>query len=271
MDAQEDIFNNSEKILFISSKEHNNLTEALKKFPEFRKLAQEYYKLINQETLSETDTHRISKIYELAEYDELLDECIDKIEESISIIEQLTTKRLSIEEFIEQVESISPQEMTPEKFKKLVKSLNFSPDFLHRYIDFKNHEYNRKLILHTSFGCIYVIAWKPGQKTGIHDHSNSFSVINVYKGTLSHILYTEVNHLYNQKGYRQIKERQFTDNQWLHVDISQIHQLANESNENLITLHFRYFKNPVDDKLPLPGCQPNNQKTTLVSQQTHTK
>jgi cysteine dioxygenase len=260
MDTQEDIFNNeSNQPLSLLVKEPSNLKEALEKLPGLRKLAKEYYDLINQKELSETDADRISKIFELAEYDELLDKCIDKIDESIEIVRQIKAKKLSIEEFIEQVEEISPEEMTLEKFKGFCEQLYLKDSFIKKHIDFKDSEYCRKSILQTSFSSIYLTGWKPGQETGIHHHENSFNVVRVYQGTLTHRLYKEINHLYGKKGYRLIQENEVKENEWIYVDLAQTHQLANESNKNLVTLHFRYFRKTIEDKFLLSG----NRKTLV--------
>ena len=273
MDLQEVIFNDSSKLLLMPIKESSNLAEALRKLPGLRKLVQEYYWLINLEKLSDADAERMSAIFELAEYDKRLNECIDKIDESIMIVEQLETNNFSIEDFIERVECIPSQEMTLEKFKELAQQLHLSDDFLTKFIGFKDNHYHRKLILQTSFGCIYAIGWKPGQNTTIHPHCDDISVIRVYQGTLTYRLYKEVNHLYGEKVYRPIPidgnriESQVKENDWVCVDFSQIHQLANESNQNLVTLHFRYFKNPIEDEFSLPGCEQSKTKKNSINNQ----
>lgn len=248
MDTQEEISNDSKKLLFLPVKS-NNLAEALQQFPGLRKLVREYYALVNQKELSEADAERMSEIFELAIYDELLDECIDFIDESIEIIKQLDD-HLSLEEFIDRVGSIPVQEMTLEKFKELAQRLKLNERFLNKHIGFQDNDYHRKLIFSGSFGCVYAIGWKPGQKTEIHCHTDSFSVIHVHQGILTHRLLDEVNHLHGQKGYRPRQEIQVKENQWICIDLSQNHQLTNESMENLVTLHFRYFKNP-DEFSPL--------------------
>jgi mannose-6-phosphate isomerase-like protein (cupin superfamily) len=262
MDTQEEIFNDSKKLLFLPVKEPSNLASALEQLPGLRKLAQEYYALVQQKELSEADAERMSEIFELAIYDELLDECIEKIDESVEIIKQLDDD-FSLEEFIDRVENIPVREMTPEKFKELAQRFKLNDRFLNKHISFQDNDYHRKLIFSAPFGCVYVISWKTGQKTGIHCHTDSFSVIHVYQGTLTHRLLDEVNHLHGQKGYRPIQETQVKENQWICIDLLQNHQLINESMENLVTLHFRYFKNPIDE-FSLPGCNGTETKEIIA-------
>jgi predicted metal-dependent enzyme (double-stranded beta helix superfamily) len=267
MSSQEDSIDDFKKLVVLPFDEPSNAEEALLRLPGLRKLVQEYYDLATSKELSEADTKRISEIFELAQYDELLDEWIAKVDEAVEITEQIKSKQLSIEEFIDLVERIPLQEMTLEKFQSLAERLYLSDKFLQKYISFKDDDYHRKLIFQTSFGCVYVIAWKPGQSTTIHPHCNDISVIRVCQGKLTHQLFEKVEHLYGQKGYRPKQEKQFTQNQWVCVDFSQIHQLSNESNENLVTLHFRFFQKTIaiDECLPLDS-QLANSKEELYRQ-----
>jgi predicted metal-dependent enzyme (double-stranded beta helix superfamily) len=264
MSPQEDTFYELNKLSFLPVEEPKNLEEALLKLPGFRKLIQEYYDLATSKELSEADAERLSEIFELAQYDELLDEWIAKIDEAIEIVEQLKPKQLSIEEFISEVERIPSQEMTLEKFKELAERLHLSDKFLNKHIHFKDNTYHRQLIFQTSFGCVYVIAWKPGQSTTIHLHCNDLSVIRVCQGILTHRFFEEAK--FTPGGYRRLHKKQFEENQWVCVDSSQIHQFANESNKNLVTLHFRFFSQPIEIDVLARNTQPAEAERMLVNQ-----
>jgi predicted metal-dependent enzyme (double-stranded beta helix superfamily) len=245
MGRQEETFNNSHSsnLLFLPLQESNNLKEALEQSPGLRQLVKEYYCLTQEEYLSPDKAKRMSEIFNLAMYDRSLDECIDNIQESIELIEsieQLESKKISIEEFITQIETTPARKMTIEKFQQISQSLELNPNFLSHYINFNNDSYHRKVIFSTHSICVFIICWQPGQKTTNHKHSNSFGLINVYQGTLTHRLSREDNTC--GRGFKLLEEKLFTENEWICVDSSQSHQLINQSMENLITLHFRYFK-----------------------------
>jgi predicted metal-dependent enzyme (double-stranded beta helix superfamily) len=156
--------------------------------------------------------------------------------------------------------------MTHEKFKKLAERLYLSDKFLQKHICFKDNDYHRKLIFQTSFGCVYVIAWKPGQATTIHPHCNDISVIRVCQGTLTHRLFEEAK--FTPGGNRPKQKKYFEENQWVCVDFFEVHPLSNEKNENLVTLHFRFFKKPINigECLSLDR-QPDSPEERLIRRQ----
>jgi predicted metal-dependent enzyme (double-stranded beta helix superfamily) len=245
MGIQEEFFNNSSKLFFLPIQESNNSKEALKESPGLRKLVRDYYLLTQEDYLSPAKAKRMSEIFNLAVYDRSLDECIDNIQESIELIKQLESKNIFIEEFITQVETTPTREMTIEKFREIAQNLELGYLFLSNHIDFKSKSYHRKVILSTHSSCVFLICWQPGQETTAHKHLNSLGLINVYQGTLTYRLSKEDNTC--GKGYKLLEEKQFKENEWICVDSSQNHQLINQSMENLITLHFRYFNNSDDD------------------------
>ena len=245
----EEAFDTSDKLLFLSSQEPCNLAEALKQSPGLRKLATEYYALARQAQLSKADAERMAEIFELAIYDSFLDECIDKIHESIEIIEQLESKKLALEDFIDLVETTPESEMNIEKFKELAQSLEWRDGFLENFIKFDDRNYHHELILSTPHSKVNIISWRPGQETSSHSHHNSYSLICVLQGTLTHRISKEIS-VKEQLGYKQLKEERVEENQWIHFDSSQHHQLINEEpNDDLITLHFRYYKKLSTDSL----------------------
>jgi predicted metal-dependent enzyme (double-stranded beta helix superfamily) len=264
MSPQEDTANELKKLVFLPAKKPSNRKEALSTLPGLHKLVQEYYNLATSKELSETDAERLSEIFELAQYDELLDEWIGKVDEAIEIVEPLKPKQLSIEEFISEMERIPSQEMTLERFKELAEQLYLSERFLNKHIHFKDDSYHRQLIFQTSFGCVYVIAWKPGQSTTIHLHCNDLSVIRVCQGILTHRFFKEAK--FTPGGYRRLHKKQFEENQWVCVDSSQIHQFANEFNKNLVTLHFRFFSQPIEIDVSASERMPAEAERMLVNQ-----
>lgn len=229
---------------FLPLEESKDL-ETLFRSPGLQKLVREYYDLAMQEELSAEKIKRKQDIYQLALYDEQLSEWIAQVDEVIAIVRQLETKKLSIEEFINLIER-PPEEMTPERFQAVAKQLRLSNQFLSQHIRFSDRDYHRSLIFQFSTGCVYVIAWKSGQRTAIHSHPNDLSLIRVLKGTLTHRFFEQVNHLYDEKAYRLKQKQEVETNQWGCVNYGQFHQLANESEKELVTLHFRFFRKQLE-------------------------
>lgn len=230
--------------------------------PGLLKLVQEYCELANKPELTEADTERMAEIYDLAEYDELLNHWLNKIDDSVEpiLVALRQQKGLSLEDFIYNLGRIPSQDMTIEKFKALAKKVRLSTRLVNEHIHFQERDYCRVPICQTSFGAIFVIGWKPEQSSEVHRHANDLSVIRVYQGTLTHKVFDEVEESVDHMGVKGKRTRyvlrdkwQVEEDGWLCVDQGQIHQLVNESQENLVTIHFRYFKQPIKREDEEPG------------------
>lgn len=235
--------------------------------PGLLKLVTEYCRLATKPKLNSADAERMEKIYELAEYDDELDNWIARIDENIepfvlALIQQ-EKEILSLEDFINEIKNIPYQEMTLQKFKELAQKVYLSDHLVNKHIHFQDCDYYRQVICQTSFGVIFVISWKPRQSSSIHFHETDFSVIHVYKGTLTHELYGIEKEIISHQGkegwrpkYILREKQQVGENKWVCVDTNQIHRLINNSTENLVTLHFRLFGQPIDngdDRPPITG------------------
>lgn len=217
--------------------------------PGLLKLVREYCKLATKSRLSCADIERMAQISELAEYDEQLDHWVTNIDEHVEpMIVALLQERLSLEDFIYEVKNTPSQKMTFKRFKELAQKVDLSDRFVNNHIHFQNREYSRQTVCHTSFGDIFIISWKPEQASSTHYHENDFSVIYVYKGTLTHELYEkekEVVFHEGREGWRDkyiLKDKQQAEeNDWVCVSPKQSHRLVNKSEKNLVTVHFRLF------------------------------
>lgn len=232
--------------------------------PGLLKLVTEYWRLATKPRLDSADAERIAKIYELAEYDDRLDEWIARIDKNIEpfvlALQQQEKEVLSLEDFINEIRDIPSQKMTLQKFKELTQKVYLSDCLINKHIHFQDCDYCRQVICQTSFGVIFVVSWKPRQSSSIHFHETDFSAICVYKGTLTHELYgteKEIVSHQGQKGWRDKyvlkEEQQVGENEWVYIDVDQIHRLINNSTENLVTLHFRLFGQPIDNRDDRPS------------------
>jgi quercetin dioxygenase-like cupin family protein len=215
--------------------------------PGLYKLVSEYIQLSTQSELSDADSKRLIEISALAEYDDDLSDWLARIddnEELILMSQKSQKKPFGLEDFILEVKRTSPTEMTLEKFISLAQKVVLSDDFLAEHIKFSDHDRSLTVISSTPFGQIYIIAWKPGQGCHAHFHDNSLGAIHVLEGELTHYL-CEIPPHDNSGAYRRIKTDKIQAGDWIGIDLNQMHELANESRENVITLHFRFFKSPV--------------------------
>lgn len=237
--------------------------------PGLLKLTIEYCKLATKPKLSSADAERMAEIYKLAEYDEQLDYWIARIDENIEpmlvALLQQEKESLSLEEFIYEIRNASSQEMSLEEFKKLAQNVYLSDSLVNKYISFQNYSYCRQSICQTSFGDIFVISWKPGQSSSIHLHENEFSVIRVYKGTLTHELYEKEEEVVFHQGLTGWRDKHILkeeepvrENEWVCVNRKQIHRLINKSTKTLVTLHFRLFGQPIESEDDRPPSDSSN-------------
>jgi hypothetical protein len=236
-----------------------------------RKLVIEYCQLAMKPELSDADNKRMAEIYKLAEYDEKLDYWIAKIDESVepillALLQQQKSERLFLEDFIHEIKNMPSEEITLKEFKKLAQKVCLPNYVIDSHIHFQDGEYCRQAICQTSFGAIFVVSWKPGQCSSIHSHESDFSVIRVYKGTLTHELYEkekEVVFHEGRKGWRDhyiLREEQLAgENEWVCVGTKQAHRLVNKSTQNLVTLHFRLFGQPIGNE---DGCFQSSRGTS---------
>jgi predicted metal-dependent enzyme (double-stranded beta helix superfamily) len=250
----------TKRLSLVSHKPHLNETVQavlpldIKEQPELFRLVYEYCELAYKPELTRLDTERIGEIYELAEYDEVLEDWINKVDSSVDpiFIAMRQQERISLQDFFSEIEAIRSQDMTVEKFKILAEKLHLNDCLVKKHVHFQDRDYCRQLICHTSHCSIFIISWKPNQRTQAHSHANDLGVIRVYEGTLTHSIYDAVKERYVHEGregqqlkYSKKEEYQAEKNTWVCIDNGKIHQLGNSSSENLVTIHFRYFKQPI--------------------------
>ncbi|GJD22646.1 hypothetical protein RIVM261_076020 [Rivularia sp. IAM M-261] len=156
--------------------------------------------------------------------------------------------------------SLGKGEFSFEKFCSLIIQTNLTRKFLSRYISFNDKDYSRKLVLQTSYLCVYVISWEPGQSSGMHHHGSFLDAIWVIEGEIEHWLFSpeecEKNNIPFETPSVRTKypgESQiFSEGDWIFIDRLHAHQLENSSGKRLATLHIRFGTPPDDDKWESP-------------------
>ena len=239
-------------------------------YPHLHKLLSEYYSLMKQSNISEQGAERISEILELAEYDKLLDECIDKIDQSLTIQSEVQSDSLSIEEFLIELKKLPNQESLNndfmENFSELVQKVQINSELINNFIEFKDPKCNRQAILNYGRFCLYIICYQKGQQTSIHQNFTYSTMSMVYRGKATKTSYKRVfmngvmtNQLLHEKIYKQ--------GEWFSTDKDELHQLANVGSENLVTLHFKYFNvDPNEREIISEPITVNNSKIKVLEE-----
>lgn len=123
------------------------------------------------------------------------------------------------------------------ELEEWVNRLDLNDDFWKWHIDFACESYQRQLVCRTSRFDMVIICWQPQQYSSIHDHADSLNVTRVYQGVLTSRVFQRSDAVNGNKLLIQTKEEYLHKGELARVDRYEIHQLANTSAENLVTLH----------------------------------
>ena len=161
---------------------------------------------------------------------------------------------LSLSHLIQRLENHPPDQINVQTFLRLVQTVYLSREFIQRYVSFSQTSFTRKLVIRTWSLCIYVISWEPGQISCMHHHGNALDAIRVIEGEMSHW------HLAPEDWEKEIpfeglddtdpysgKPDTYHAGDIVTVDRRHGHQIANLSEQRLITLHFRFGQPPEDE------------------------
>ncbi len=156
------------------------------------------------------------------------------------------TGKLSIEDFILEMMHIPQRELNLEALRDLVSRLDLRDELVQEHIHFCDETYSRNLVCRTPRFDMLVLCWKPGQVTTIHDHAGSLNVTRVFGGTLTSRMFEE----YDRPGpgrvlVRKASEERLERANLACVDRGEIHQLANTSERDLVTVHV--YAKPLKD------------------------
>lgn len=163
---------------------------------------------------------------------------------------------LTLQNLLIQLNDYSPNEIKYETFCKLIKDTKLSRIFLDKYVSFNEKDYVRSLIFQTNLLTVYIIGWKPNQQVYLHHHGNTLDGIKVIQGEMKHWLvkpekFTECNPAFEGSllatKYEDGEAFTFCADELVFIDRRHAHQIENASNEDLVTLHFRFGTPPDDD------------------------
>lgn len=98
------------------------------------------------------------------------------------------------------------------------------------YLNFTDKKYGKKLVHCDKQFEIYVLSWKPGQKSGIHNHSEYGCLMKVLDGSLQENIYS------NQLDLLDIRD--YSKNEVTYIDNSiGYHSIENPCYKNSVSLH----------------------------------
>jgi predicted metal-dependent enzyme (double-stranded beta helix superfamily) len=230
----------------------------------------EYLTLATQPRLSNEDMKQLKEILDLAYKDTELGNWIQKIDHAVEkCSERLSAKSfedsnsfLNLKDFLIEIEKNRSENITLEAFERLVSRIDINENIINSNLSFQDDVPCKKSIHKSSYIHIFVMTWKPGQYVEAHQHQNDLSVIQVYKGCLSHKYWKKVPKTETRSNVCERAEI-LQAGQSTRLGFFDHHELANKSDTLLVTLHFRYSKQlpqavevpKSTDEQPSPGIR----------------
>jgi cysteine dioxygenase len=125
----------------------------------------------------------------------------------------------------------------PDVARLLEELSRFEIDFddLSEHVHFAENGYKRNLIHSAPNYQVWVLCWKNGQRSPIHNHSGSACVVRVLRGTLTETLFETAANRHIKASF----SRDIAEGSLLGSEDTDIHQVSNLQAEDaeLVTLH----------------------------------
>lgn len=173
---------------------------------------------------------------------------------------EAVTNTLMLQNLLNQLSCVPPDDITFQGFQNFIEPVHLTSAFIERSAVFDDECYQRRHILQTHPLSVYVIGWKPGQMAGMHHHGNALDAIQVIKGEMAYWTLTpeesEKRKIPFEGGVIAAQDKSepqtiLKAGDRVFVDRCYAHQIANLSNEDLITIHFRVGMPPLDNNWSL--------------------
>ena len=118
--------------------------------------------------------------------------------------------------------------------QRLLRDLDITRGDLGKHVHFDNEHYARNKIAQSEWYELVCVCWKPGQRTPIHDHRSSSCAFLVVEGEATETAFEhEPDFTLGAEGEPVVREPGYICASW----DADIHEVANESDRDLITLH----------------------------------
>jgi cysteine dioxygenase len=145
---------------------------------------------------------------------------------------------LTLEEFILEMGRRPVSSLTQERLMDFTRRLIISDELIESRTCFAPNTYTRNLVCRSADFELLVLCWKPGHESTIHDHAGSLNAIRVHRGELTSRLFVPAAGSPVGTGpVELVAEERVQVDGWTGVDRSGVHQLANTSGGNLVTVH----------------------------------
>lgn len=150
-----------------------------------------------------------------------------------------TRHDLSLDAFIVEMSRDAAGSLTHERLMDLAGRLRLTDALVESRTSFAKEHYARNLVCRTPGFELLVLCWRPAQVSTIHDHAGSLNAIRVFAGELTSRTYRPSAGQPPGTGPVEMtgEQRVRTGQGWVGVDRGGIHQLANTSDSDLITVH----------------------------------
>lgn len=150
----------------------------------------------------------------------------------------VSSHRLSLDDFICEMSRKPASSLAHERLLDLAGRLLLSDELVGTRTAFAEDTYARNLVCRTPFFELLVLCWLPGQESTIHDHAGALNAIRVFSGELTSRTFRRPEGEKRPAPVVQdAEERVRPEGSLLGVDRGGIHQLANTSPEDLVTVH----------------------------------
>jgi cysteine dioxygenase len=141
---------------------------------------------------------------------------------------------MNLADTIEELKNTARDLRLPD-LRRVISNLQLERNEIKPFIQFSDERYSRNLVYkNEDFECL-VLCWKPGQRSPIHDHSNSICAVYTLNGMLSADNYRKTSNGYIRADYSE----DFKPGSVLTIQTTEIHQVSNlQDSSELISLHF---------------------------------
>lgn len=155
-------------------------------------------------------------------------------------------ERINLDDFVFEMMHKGVKDLKLEVLRELFERLDLKDLLVNEHIHFCNETYARNLLCRTPRFDLLVLCWKPGHVTTIHDHCGSLNATRVYGGSLTNRLYSVSDRPGPQQALVRLDtEQKISCKEMAFTDYGDIHQLANTSSEDLVTVHV--YARPLKD------------------------
>jgi uncharacterized NAD(P)/FAD-binding protein YdhS/predicted metal-dependent enzyme (double-stranded beta helix superfamily) len=144
--------------------------------------------------------------------------------------------KLTLNNFIREIQKVSTR-LDLVQLQEWVARLDLTDLAIANNIYFSPKNYQRQILYRDSNCEIILVCWQPGQFSPIHDHGDSLNVTRVYRGVLTSRTFTQDDSPTGKSSPLLLSTRYLQKDEIVGVDRAEIHQLANTSQQNLITLN----------------------------------